>query len=92
MGLRDLLSWVWGAPPMQSAAPRTKTGNQIRDALVPKRATQYVEGASSLQLVCPHCGAVQTETVIMVFGGDKTYTCEKTYKGSGCGRRFTGPV
>jgi len=54
-------------------------------------ARQVVEGAASLQLVCPYCDAVQTETIIGVIGGDVVYRCENTYAGKGCGREFRGP-
>ena len=80
------MKWKWMIP---------KEATLI-DKLFLRRARQMVEGAASIQLVCPYCGETQTATVIAVLGGDVVHRCENTYEGqgmrAGCGRRFRGPV
>lgn len=55
-----------------------------------KRATQMLEGAASLQLVCPYCQEIPTNTVVHIFL-DEVHICEDTYSGKACGRSFIGP-
>lgn len=62
----------------------------LRDALWPKRAKQYNESASAVQIVCPHCQRLTTHSCWFMIRKNKRYTCINTYDGPGCGRVFVG--
>lgn len=69
----------------------------IVDRLRLRRSREHVEGSASIQLCCPYCGELQTESVITVLGGERVYRCERTYtngpsRGVGCGHLFIGPI
>lgn len=55
-----------------------------------RRATSVVEGSASMQLVCPHCGETQTNSIVDFFP-DAVHVCRNTYSKRACGRSFIGP-